>query len=124
MVIQQKTAPFGSLLVLSLLQRMEVLIRTFSFQMELMKTDWNHVLISAAVGGIAPGWLSVGKTGWTSGSAIKQLSKQLAGSKTLTRAAKIQARISKHQNRIKDIVIDQSVWQAAKAGGKYIFGDE
>jgi RHS repeat-associated protein len=85
--------------------------------------DWWDVGVSAAVGALGPGWLSVGKTSWQSGNAIKTLSGQLGSARTANRVAKIEHRIAEHQNRIADAFITQGAFQGAKALGKTADGD-
>jgi RHS repeat-associated protein len=82
--------------------------------------DWWDVGVSAAVGALAPGMLTVGKTAWKSGSAIKVLSSQATN--TANRAAKIAGRIADHKNSIKEVVATQAAYQGAKAAGKAING--
>jgi RHS repeat-associated protein len=77
--------------------------------------DWWDVGISAAVGAVAPGWLSVGKTSWTSGHAISTLSDQLSRARTANRVAKIEGRISDHRGQIGDALSTQAGFQGAKA---------
>ncbi|MDD2721388.1 MAG: RHS domain-containing protein [Gallionella sp.] len=85
--------------------------------------DWWDVGVSAAVGALGPGWLSVGKTSLRSGSAIKTLSSQLDRAQTANRAAKIEQRIANHQNEIADALITQGAFQGAKAIGKAADGN-
>jgi hypothetical protein len=85
--------------------------------------DWWDVGLSAAVGALAPGWWSVGKTTLRSGSAIKTLSRQLERAQTANRTAKIEQRIQDHQSEIFDALSTQAAFQGAKALGKSMDGN-
>jgi RHS repeat-associated protein len=78
--------------------------------------NWRHVGVSAAVGTVAPGMLSTGKTVYSSGKALRALSGQAAN--TTARAAKLAARKGAHQKTIKDAVSTQAAWQAASGDEK------
>ena len=83
--------------------------------------NWRHVGVSAAVGTVAPGMLSTGKTVYSSGKALRALSGQAAN--TTARAAKLAARKGAHQKTIKDAVSTQAAWQGAKGVAKCISGE-
>ena len=79
--------------------------------------NWRHVGVSAAVGTVAPGMLSTGKTVYSSGKALRALSGQAAN--TTARAAKLAARKGAHQKTIKDAVSTQAAWQGAKGSSSF-----
>ena len=83
--------------------------------------DWWDVGMSGAVGALAPGMLTVGKTAWRSGNAIRTIASQSAN--TANRAAKNASRIAAHKSQIKDVVTTQAAYQAAKGIGKAANGD-
>ena len=64
--------------------------------------NWKHVGASAAIGTVAPGMLSTGKTVVQSAKAIRTLSGQAAN--TANRAAKLAARKAAHADTIKKAV--------------------
>ncbi len=74
--------------------------------------DWWDVGVSAAVGAVAPGAVSVGKTAWTSGNAAKNIAAQLARARTPNRVAKLQGRLDSHSGAI----IEAVATQGASAG--------
>jgi RHS repeat-associated protein len=82
--------------------------------------NWKHVGVSAAIGTVAPGMFSTGKTVYTSGQALKTLSGQAAN--TANRAAKLAARKEAHKQTIKNAVGTQAAWQGAKAVTKCVVG--
>ena len=78
--------------------------------------DWWDVGVAAAVGAIAPGWWSVGKTAKNSAGAIGALSNQAAN--TANRARKIDQRIAKNYDNVTDALLIQGAFQSAKAIGQ------
>jgi RHS repeat-associated protein len=95
--------------------------KNYSNDCDLLDVDnynWYDVGISAAVGTIAPGWWTVGKTGASSGKAIKVLSEQLERARTLNRAGKVASRIQGHQAEIVGVLAPQLVFQGVKELGK------
>jgi len=86
--------------------------------------DWWDVGVSAAVGAVAPGALSVGKTAWTSGNAAKTIAGQLTRARTANRAAKLQARLDAHTGAITEAVATQASWQGYKFLGKQLDGNK
>ena len=85
--------------------------------------DWADVAISGAVGAVAPGMLAVGKQGWKTRGAVKELTEQLRGAQTANRIQKIEERISRNVNEFKAIAATQAAWQGAKTLGKAVNGD-
>jgi uncharacterized protein RhaS with RHS repeats len=85
--------------------------------------NWGQVGIATAVGAIAPGWLSVSKTGATSGRAISNLSNQLGRARTPNRSAKIESRIDSHWSKIADPLLTQVGFQGAKFGADKAAGN-
>jgi hypothetical protein len=83
--------------------------------------DWWDVGIAGAVGAFAPGMLSVGKTAFKSGAAIRALSGQVG--RTANRAAKISGRIKAHEVAIADAVVQQGAYQGTKTVLKDANGD-
>lgn len=84
--------------------------------------NWKHVAASAAIGTVAPGMLSTGKTVYQSSRALKTLSGQAAN--TANRAAKLAARKAAHRSTIKEAVAVQAAWQTGKAVVKCPLKDE
>ena len=84
--------------------------------------DWWDVGVAAAVGAVAPGAISVGKTAWTSGNAAKNLSAQLTRARTPNRAAKLQGRLDAHTGAIVEAVATQGAWQGYQLVGKQLNG--
>jgi RHS repeat-associated protein len=80
--------------------------------------DWWDVGVSAAVGALAPGWGSVGKTAARSGGAIRNLTGQLGRAKAVSKVTKLTGRVSDHRAKIKDAITTQLAYQGAKAGVK------
>lgn len=85
--------------------------------------DWWDVGVSAAVGAIAPGWGSVGKTTLRSRRAIYVLRDQLSRARSVRRIAKLEGRIANNTNAIRDAVLTQVGFQGAKAIGKAALGE-
>ncbi len=84
--------------------------------------DWWDVGVAAAVGAVAPGAISVGKTAWTSGNAAKNLSAQLTRARTPNRVAKLQGRLDAHTGAIIEAVATQGAWQGYQIVGKQLNG--
>ncbi|HIE6237441.1 TPA: type VI secretion system effector Tse5, partial [Pseudomonas aeruginosa] len=84
--------------------------------------NWKHVGASAAIGTVAPGMLSTGKTVVQSAKAIRTLSGQAAN--TANRAAKLAARKAAHADTIKKAVATQAAWQTGKQIVKCPLKDE
>ncbi|MFU3619049.1 RHS repeat-associated core domain-containing protein [Pseudomonas paraeruginosa] len=84
--------------------------------------NWKHVGASAAIGTVAPGMLSTGKTVVQSARAIRTLSGQAAN--TANRAAKLAARKAAHADTIKKAVATQAAWQTGKQIVKCPLKDE
>ncbi|MBN8284888.1 hypothetical protein [Zoogloea sp.] len=84
--------------------------------------NWYDVGIAAAIGTIAPGWFSVGKSALNSGRAISKLSEQLGRAQTINRAAKIAGRIQSHTSSIAGDIVIQGAFQGAKYVGKQVTG--
>ncbi|MBL4600076.1 MAG: RHS repeat-associated core domain-containing protein [Rhizobiaceae bacterium] len=82
--------------------------------------DWADVAVSAAVGAIAPGLLSAGKTFWTSSSAIRHLSRQASRAQTANRRTKIKNRIGRHKSDLGKALATQAAWQGIKQIGKSV----
>jgi RHS repeat-associated protein len=82
--------------------------------------NWYDVGVAAAVGAIAPGWLSVGKTAATSGRAISTLTEQLGRAQTANRVAKIESRIASHSMSIANVLVPQLGFQGVKAIGNQV----
>jgi hypothetical protein len=80
--------------------------------------NWYDVGIAAAVGAVAPGWLTVGKNTLNSGRAISTLSEQLGRAQTANRAAKIAGRIQAHTSSIAGDLVTQGAFQGAKYIGQ------
>jgi RHS repeat-associated protein len=80
--------------------------------------DWTDVVVSAAVGAIAPGMLTTGKTVYKSGNAARTLSKQEKKTRALNRQKKLSQRINAHKENIKTALKIQAGFQAAKIAGK------
>lgn len=82
--------------------------------------DWTDVAVSTIVGAVAPGALSTGKTVLNSSKAARNLAKQSSRARTINRQNKINSRLDKHKNTIRDALITQAAWQGAKQVGKNI----
>jgi hypothetical protein len=80
--------------------------------------NWYDISFAAAVGAVAPGWITVGKNRFYSAQAISTLSRQLKGARTVNRASKIANRIRAHQSRMASEVATQGVFQAGKYAAK------
>jgi hypothetical protein len=83
--------------------------------LDLGNYNWYQVGVSAAVGAVAPGWLSVARTGANSGRAISTLTDQLGRAQTANRIARIEGRIAQHATSIADVLIPQLGFQGVKA---------
>lgn len=86
--------------------------------------DWWDVGVSAAVGAVAPGAISVGKTAWNSGNAAKTIAAQLSRARTPNRLAKLQGRLDAHTGAITEAVAMQGMWQGYKFAGQQLDGNK
>jgi type VI secretion system secreted protein VgrG len=91
--------------------------------LDLGNYDGWDIAWSGVIGGVAPGWSSVGKTTLKSGRAMRNLSGQLSRAKTANRVAKIESRIDNHSNQIGGAVATQGAWQAYKFAATSANGD-
>ncbi len=88
--------------------------------LDIRNYNWIDVGVATAVGAIAPGWLSVGKTTVNSGRAIANLSEQLGRAQSVNRIAKLESRIQSHATSIADQILVQGGFQGIKYLGKEI----
>jgi len=84
--------------------------------------DWADVVVSGAVGAVAPGALAVGKRAWKAKGATKELRRQLGDAKSPSRKQKLKDRIEQHQVEATDMATTQAAWQGTKAAGKKMAG--
>jgi uncharacterized protein RhaS with RHS repeats len=77
--------------------------------------DGWDIVVSAGVGALGSGWLTATKTAWRSGSAARELSRQLARARTATRGAKLAGRIRHHRGEIIDAIGIVGTLQSTKA---------
>jgi RHS repeat-associated protein len=82
---------------------------------DLRNINISNVVIAAAVGALAPGYLNVAKTAVTSGKAVNNLLSQVPNANTVDRLTKIGNRIEDNVNKVASAVTTQALFQGAKS---------